>query len=183
MRFLKSIFIRAAMCGFLTAAPSVSAADINDVVGLWRDEGSILWIQRDNATLQARIIAFRSGELNYLEGEEVSWPVGTPRRDDRNPDPLLRERFIMGLNMLTNYRVQDGRWQGQIYDPRSGNTYSSTMKVDRKGELQMRGYIGIALLGRTQTYQPFDPCSEYDLVVGKEFTPLAQCALDGMPND
>ncbi len=78
----------------------------------------------------------------------------------------------MGLNMLADYRFDKGVWQGEIYDPRSGNTYSSTMKVNRKGELQMRGYIGIALLGRMVIYQPFDPCLSHSLDLSSEFVEL-----------
>ena len=50
------------------------------------------------------------------------------------------------------------------------------MKISRKGELQMRGYIGIALLGRTVTYQPFDPCLEHGLAVGEQFVAATVCS-------
>ena len=164
----------------LAASPCVSASVPEDVVGLWRDEGSILWIERVGTTLEAVIIAFRPTELVYLEGEQAPWPIGTPRRDDLNPDPKLRARYLMGLNMLADYRFDRGHWQGKIYDPRSGNIYSSTMKVNRNGELQIRGYIGVALLGRTATYRPFDPCLSHGLALGKEFVTLVACTKAGV---
>ena len=164
----------------LAASPCVSASVPEDVVGLWRDEGSILWIERVGTTLEAVIIAFRPTELVYLEGEQAPWPIGTPRRDDLNPDPKLRARYLMGLNMLADYRFDQGHWQGKIYDPRSGNIYSSTMKVNRNGELQIRGYIGVALLGRTATYRPFDPCLSHGLALGKEFVTLVACTKAGV---
>ena len=164
----------------LAASPCVSASVPEDVVGLWRDEGSILWIERVGTTLEAVIIAFRPTELVYLEGEQAPWPIGTPRRGDLNPDPKLRARYLMGLNMLADYRFDQGHWQGKIYDPRSGNVYSSTMKVNRNGELQIRGYIGVALLGRTATYRPFDPCLSHGLALGKEFVTLVACTKAGV---
>jgi len=164
----------------LAASPCVSASVPEDVVGLWRDEGSILWIERVGTTLEAVIIAFRPTELVYLEGEQAPWPIGTPHRDDLNPDPKLRARYLMGLNMLADYRFDQGHWQGKIYDPRSGNIYSSTMKVNRNGELQIRGYIGVALLGRTATYRPFDPCLSHGLALGKEFVTLVACTKAGV---
>ena len=164
----------------LAASPCVSASVPEDVVGLWRDEGSILWIERVGTTLEAVIIAFRPTELVYLEGEQAPWPIGTPRRDDLNPDPKLRARYLMGLNMLADYRFDQGRWQGKIYDPRSGNNYSSTMKVNRNGELQIRGYIGTALFGRTVTYRPLDPCMSHGLALGKAFGTLVACTKAGV---
>ena len=175
MRCLKQLSNLGLLCILLGITFYASAASPEDVVGLWRDDGSILWVEEVGSTLEAKIIALRPGELTYLEGENSRWPVGTPRRDDQNPDPQLRARYLMGLNMLADYRFDKGVWQGEIYDPRSGNTYSSTMKVNRKGELQMRGYIGIALLGRTVIYQPFDPCMGHSLAVSSEFVALATC--------
>ena len=175
MRYLKPLSNVGLLSILLGTMSYASAAAPEDVTGLWRDDGSILWVEQVGETLEAKIIAFRPGELRYLEGEKSAWPVGTPRRDDQNPDPQLRARYLMGLNMLVDYRFDKGVWHGEIYDPRSGNTYSSTMKVNQKGELQMRGYIGIALLGRTVTYRPFDPCLSHSLALGREFVAVVTC--------
>ena len=155
--------------------PVLAAASADAVTGLWRDDGSILWVQRVNDTLHAQLIALRPGETHYGEGEQTPWPIGSPRRDDNNPDATQQDRLLMGLQLLSGYQFKKGVWQGEIYDPGSGNTYSSTMKISRKGELQMRGYIGISLLGRTVTYQPFEPCLEHDLAVGDQFASAIVC--------
>ena len=160
--------------GFGAHGYAVASADA--VTGLWRDDGSILWVQRVDDTLHAQLIALRPGETHYGEDEQTSWPIGSPRRDDNNPDPNQQDRLLMGMQLLSDYQFTKGVWQGEIYDPGSGNTYSSTMKISRKGELQMRGYIGIAFLGRTVTYQPFDPCLEHGLAVGEQFVAATVCS-------
>ena len=160
--------------GFGAHGYAVASAD--GVTGLWRDDGSILWVQRVDDTLHAQLIALRPGETHYGEDEQTSWPIGSPRRDDNNPDPNQQDRLLMGMQLLSDYQFTKGVWQGEIYDPGSGNTYSSTMKISRKGDLQMRGYIGIASLGRTVTYQPFDPCLEHGLAVGEQFVAATVCS-------
>jgi uncharacterized protein (DUF2147 family) len=44
----------------------------------------------------------------------------------------------------------EGVWEdGDIYDPKSGKTYSCYMKLQSMDKLKVRGYIGISLIGRT----------------------------------
>jgi len=43
--------------------------------------------------------------------------------------------------------------EGEIYDPKSGKDYGCAMKIDDKGNLAVRGFIGISLIGRTKIWQ------------------------------
>ena len=57
----------------------------------------------------------------------------------------------MGIELLTDF-VFDGKdeWtDGEIYDPKSGKTYSSYMAFESKDKLKIRGYIGFSLIGKT----------------------------------
>jgi uncharacterized protein (DUF2147 family) len=80
-------------------------------------------------------------------------PKNEPQNDVNNPDTSLRQRPICGLTIGTGF-APSGDSQasdGHIYDPESGKTYSAQMKT--KGDtLQLRGYVGISLLGRTETW-------------------------------
>ena len=175
------VFVLAVMLSM--SAPFLSASSAGDVVGLWRDDGSILLVQRADDSLHARLIALRPAETTYTEDENAPWPAGSPRRDDRNPDPSQRDRFLMGLQLLQNYQFNSGVWQGDIYDPGSGKTYSSTMKISRAGDLQMRGYVGISMFGRTVTYTRFDPCASHGLLVGEQFAEAVSCAIAQTSSD
>lgn len=46
-------------------------------------------------------------------------------------------------------------WKARILDPRDGNTYRVSLRVDPQGRLHVRGYIGIPLFGSSQIWTPF----------------------------
>jgi len=61
-----------------------------------------------------------------------------------------------GLTIITNGRpTEDGTWLGKITDPRNGNAYQAKLWVDQNGNLNLRGFIGIPLLGFTQIWRKY----------------------------
>ena len=80
---------------------------------------------------------------------------GCALRDRSNPDPALRDRPLIGIEVLTGLRPSsdDREWiGGSIYDPVSGRTYRCTLEVVGENRVRLRGYIGVPLLGRTTTW-------------------------------
>ena len=76
----------------------------------------------------------------------------TSKKDLKNAEEKLRNRNLKDLLLLTDFIFEDGAWtEGKIYDPKSGKTYSSTMKL-QGNTLNIRGYVGISLLGRTTVW-------------------------------
>jgi uncharacterized protein (DUF2147 family) len=75
-------------------------------------------------------------------------------RDRNNPDPALRGRSLCGLMLISGFTAAGpDDWQGgAIYDPDNGNTYHATIKVRINGALDLHGYIGVPLLGRSETW-------------------------------
>ena len=71
----------------------------------------------------------------------------------------MRDRPLLGMELLSEYSWDGKRWSGKIYDPESGNTYSSRMEVRKDGNLAMRGYIGSPLFGRTAVFEPVANCT------------------------
>jgi uncharacterized protein (DUF2147 family) len=150
-----------------------ASADVREAVfGRWADYRSILEVSEHDGYLSARVIAME--DPVYREGEAYG-PVGAARRDDLNPDESMRQQPILGIELLSEYRFENGRWQGQIYDAESGNVYSSNMRVNRIGELQMRGYIGISMFGRTAKFLPLGECADHV----KAMLDLAKLGLEG----
>jgi uncharacterized protein (DUF2147 family) len=84
---------------------------------------------------------------------------GVPAMDDKNPDPALRTRPLCGLVMLGDFRtLGDNRWgDGWIYNPENGKTYRATITLKSTDVLHLRGYVGIPLLGETQTWTRANP--------------------------
>jgi len=81
---------------------------------------------------------------------------GHVKVDIYNEDESLRHRPILGLKLLNDFIFDDGTWEdGTIYDPEEGETYSCT--ISKEGNvLNVRGYIGISLVGRTTEWTKAD---------------------------
>lgn len=125
---------------FTARAQTSAAAD--RILGLWLNE------EKD-----AKIGIYKNGNVYFgklVWGEKIFEADGkTAKKDAKNEDKSLRNRDLPGLVLLTNFVFEDGVWtDGKIYDPKSGKTYSCHIKF--KGEkLEIRGYMGISLFGRT----------------------------------
>ena len=66
-----------------------------------------------------------------------------------------KDQPIIGMTILSGLRKSgDNEWSGgEILDPESGKIYKSKMALaDDGAKLNVRGFIGVSLLGRTQTW-------------------------------
>jgi uncharacterized protein (DUF2147 family) len=63
--------------------------------------------------------------------EPISKIDGKPKVDRENPDTSKRNRPLIGLSILIGMKpVDSGKWQGAIYNPDDGKTYSASVKFD-----------------------------------------------------
>ncbi|WP_028297026.1 DUF2147 domain-containing protein [Olivibacter sitiensis] len=133
------------MMATLLLAGFLAAQDKDAVLGKWQNpsgEGRVEISKRDGKYF---------GKLYWLK--EPNDESGKPKLDVKNPDESLRKRQIQGLEILKDFDAKDkGVYEnGTIYDPKSGKTYSCKMTL--KGEkLDIRGYVGVSLLGRTESW-------------------------------
>lgn len=82
--------------------------------------------------------------------------VGIDRKPTEPMPTDVKGRSQCGLTIITNERPDgDGTWVGQITDPRDGSTYDARLRVDEQGSLRLHAYLGIPLLGATQTWHRF----------------------------
>lgn len=137
-----SLILIASLISFV--AHSQNKAD--DISGIWLTGGKE----------PAKIQIYKSGEKFYGKIIWLKNPTenGKQRIDGNNPDKSKRSNPIIGLVMLTGFKFDgDAEWKGgDIYDPESGKMYSSYMYLKDKNTLKVRGYIGISLFGRTETW-------------------------------
>jgi uncharacterized protein (DUF2147 family) len=80
--------------------------------------------------------------------------AGQPKRDAKNADAAKRERPICGLDLVGGLnKTNDGAWQdGWLYNPRNGETYSAKVRALSPSELEVRGYLGVSVLGKSQVW-------------------------------
>lgn len=111
------------------------------------------WKTIDDETKQAKSIVeiYKRGDQYYGKVSQLLIKPANPNcvdcKDDRKNKPILGMEIIRGLK-----KEGDEFTGGTITDPKTGKTYKCTIK--REGDkLNVRGYLGFSLLGRTQTWQ------------------------------
>ncbi len=133
---------------FLIVAGSTShAQSANAIVGKWLNE------EKDG---QIEIYENKGKYFGKIDWMKEPYEQGgkTLRKDSKNPDAGRRDRALLNAVILTGFEYGDGKWKGgEIYDPKSGKTYSCEMKLN-EGKLEVRGYIGTPILGRTAYFTP-----------------------------
>jgi uncharacterized protein (DUF2147 family) len=79
---------------------------------------------------------------------------GAPLVDLRNTDPALRQRGLMGLAILYGlHRTGERTWDdGKLYNPDDGLNYQARLSIDPNGDLRLRAYVLIPLLGKTRVF-------------------------------
>lgn len=131
-------------CLFLLALASTStfAQNSDAIIGKWLNE------EKDGT-----VEIYKQG--NQYFGKIIWMERGADTIDEKNPDANLKNRKLMGTNILQDFvfDVGDKQWQdGTIYDPKKGKTYSCLMWFNDNGSLSIRGYIGFSMLGRTTVW-------------------------------
>ncbi len=131
----------------LSATGAVWADEPSAAVGYWvtPEGGSVVQIEPCGANLCGQIVGLRTTRK----------PGDSPL-DAKNPDKTKRDQPICGLMMMGSLAPAKGsttEWGGGwVYDPDSGDTYKAQMKLDGPDKLDLRGYVGISLFGRTMSW-------------------------------
>ena len=109
-----------------------------------------------NATGEAHIQIYANcgkyfGKIAWMK--TPNYPDGKPRLDNKNPDNSLMKNPILGLVILKNFVYNDDIWHGgSIYDPKTGKTYSCKISLQGSDKLNVRGFVGFSMLGRTESW-------------------------------
>ena len=118
------------------------------VVGTWLSGG----------TKKGQIQIYKQGGTFFGKLTHIAEPndpaTGKPKTDVKNPDVSKQSRPLLNLPLMYNFKYDGGNvWSdGKIYDPESGKEYNCKMTLKNPNTLEVRGYLGISLFGRTQTW-------------------------------
>ncbi|MBX3229318.1 MAG: DUF2147 domain-containing protein [Labilithrix sp.] len=127
-----------------TARADAPKAKADAIVGEWL-----------TANGEARIrFAFENGAyVGRISWLKTATKDGKPIVDENNPDPALRSRTMMGAAIVWNLHFDgSGYVDGYLYDPEHGKTYKGKATVESPTRLALRGYVGIPLFGRSETW-------------------------------
>jgi uncharacterized protein (DUF2147 family) len=109
-----------------------------------------------NATGEAHIQIYPNGGKYF---GKIAWmktpnhPDGKPRLDKNNPDNGQSQTPILGLVILKDFVFSNEVWQGgSIYDPKTGKTYSCKISLQGLDKINVRGFVGFSMLGRTESW-------------------------------
>jgi len=84
--------------------------------------------------------------------EPTNPATGQPMVDDKNPNPSLARRPMIGLPLFTDMRpVGSNKWTGHIYNADDGGTYVSNISVSGPDALRVEGCVGAFCGGETWT--------------------------------
>jgi uncharacterized protein (DUF2147 family) len=126
------------------------ASTANGVQGYWKaPSGAVVYVHPCGSDVCLKIVKLS--------------PVIPEKVDAHNPDAKLRQRPLCSLDVGTGFRQVDPNHlaEGFLYDPESGHTYHGAI-VTEGDQMKLRGYIGIALFGRTEVWQRVPPVQESD---------------------
>ncbi len=121
--------------------------DSDSLVGIWQTGSGKAKVKIE------KIGTKYYGKIVWLK-EPIDPATGKPKVDKNNPDEAMRTVPLKGYRMLKDfvYKGKDEWSDGTIYDPENGSTYKSVIKMKDNNSLDIRGYIGVQALGRTDKW-------------------------------
>ncbi len=122
------------------AAKAQTANKADAILGEWLNEKQ-----------DARFLIYKSDNKYF---GKIVWGTGSETKDVKNPNSKLRNRDLIGLTILEDFEfIKENLWEdGTIYDPKNGKSYDCKLTLKNKNQLDVRGYVGLSLFGRTETW-------------------------------
>jgi len=140
--------LAAASIVLLIAFHGAGAADLNSPIGLWTT------IDDNTGKPRGQVRIYEHAGKLFGKLEKSFRPDAESRRctkctDERKDNPVI------GLVIIRNVMRDGDDYQGgDILDPDNGSVYRCRLKLENGGKkLKVRGFIGISLFGRTQTWE------------------------------
>jgi uncharacterized protein (DUF2147 family) len=130
----------------LAAAMAVAAAPVSaetnaDPSGVWLTEAG------DAKIHVSKCGSGLCGTIVWLK-TPIDPATGRPQVDDKNRDPALAHRPVIGINIFKGMKsVAERKWSGRIYNADDGKTYTSDVTLAGPRKLEVRGCVMAVLCG------------------------------------
>lgn len=102
-----------------------------------QDEITGTWLTQEQ---NSKVEIYRNGTGYFGKIVWLEKPTdnkGEPVADKNNPDKNLKNRPIMGLDMLQDLQYQEGTWVGKIYAPKRGFTLDVELMLEGEDQLKV----------------------------------------------
>ncbi|MEP6840017.1 MAG: DUF2147 domain-containing protein [Bradyrhizobium sp.] len=129
----------------LLAAPPARAQGAENATGTWLTQAG---------DARVRVSKCGSGICGVIVGlkDPIDPATGKPQVDDKNPNPALKKRPMIGLPLFIGmHPTGPGKWSGQIYNADDGSTYASNVSVTGADTLKVEGCVGALCGGENWT--------------------------------
>jgi uncharacterized protein (DUF2147 family) len=138
----KFAFVLLILTALLGASPA-SAQSGAEVTGVWLTQAG------DAKVRVSKCGGGICGVIVWLR-QPIDQATGKPAIDDKNPNPALARRPMIGLPLFTGMRpAGPNKWSGQIYDADDGRSYASSVSLAGPDSLRVEGCVGAFCGGET----------------------------------
>jgi uncharacterized protein (DUF2147 family) len=125
-----------AILGMLSVGSATRAQAGDDPSGVWLTQAG------DARVRISRCGSELCGTVVWLK-DKIDPATGRPFTDDKNPDPGLAKRPMIGLPLFLGMRPAGlGKWSGHIYNADDGKIYASNLSVSGPSTLKVEGCVG-----------------------------------------
>ena len=132
------------LTAFLTA-PIARSESIGGPTGTWLTQAG------DAKVRVSKCGGGLCGVIVWLK-EPIDSATGKPQVDDKNPNPALARRPMIGLPLFSGMRPSGpNKWSGQIYNADDGKSYVSHISVSGPDALKVEGCVGALCGGENWT--------------------------------
>ncbi|GBR46817.1 MULTISPECIES: DUF2147 domain-containing protein [Neokomagataea] len=144
--FTHSCAALALCCATLFYAPAY-AADEGSPVGFWQSTD-------EHTNTPKAIIQIYKNADGSLSGKIVKKLVPAGGDTCGNCKGPLHNAPFVGLPILSDMKAVKNTWEGgSIIDPANGQTYHCHMQLFHDKMLEVRGYVGMPMFGRSQIWK------------------------------
>jgi uncharacterized protein (DUF2147 family) len=127
----------------LLVAPPAKAQAGGEVTGIWLTQAG------DAKVRVSKCGGGICGVIVWLK-DPIDPATGKPQVDDKNPNPALAKRPIIGLSLFQGMRPSGpNKWSGRIYNADDGKSYTSNISVSGPAALRVEGCVGALCGGET----------------------------------
>ena len=153
MNYLRMIVLLSS----LISGSVLSDQEAESIAGFWvtPDGAAVVEVRQSGPEAWViRIAALREPE--FTESDRIPELTGRPRTDIKNPEVDLRDRLLISREIGYGFDFVNGSLRnGRIYDPGSGKTYRAELKLTPGGLMEVRGFVGFSILGKTMYWFPY----------------------------